>query len=63
MCLQAKTLKLIGKPPYRSLTFTQECAFKWKNSFFVAGQQWYEAIFFRNYPAQIIKIIKIVLTK
>ena len=33
MCLQPKTSNLTGKPPYRSLTFTQECTFQWKNPF------------------------------
>ena len=46
MCLQPKTLNLIGNPPYRPLTFTQERSFKSKNSFFVNGRQWCKATFF-----------------
>ena len=63
MCLQPKTWNLIGKPRYRLLTLTQECSFQWKNSFFVIDQYWCKASFFRNWPAQITKIIKVVLAK
>ena len=63
MCLQPKTWNSIGKPPYWSLTFTQKCSFQWKNFFFVVGQQLYKANFFQNQPAQITKIIKVVLAR
>ena len=33
MCLQTKTLNFIGKAPYRSLTFIQECSFNGKIPF------------------------------
>ena len=46
MFLQPKTWKLIGKPPHRSLTFTQEYCFYRKNFFFVVGQHWCKATFF-----------------
>ena len=52
-----------GKPPYRSLTSTQECSFQSKNSFFVAGQHWCRATFFYNLPAQITRIIEVLLAK
>ena len=63
MCLLANTLKLIGKPPYRSLTFTKNALLSGKIPFFVAGQQWYETTFFRKYPAQIIKILIIFIDR
>ena len=62
MCLQPKTWNLIGKPPYRSLTFIQECSFQWKSSFFVVGQHWCKVTFFQNLLAQ-IRIIKVILAK
>ena len=40
------------------MTFTQECSFQWKNSFFVVGQYWCKANLLQNKPAQIRKIIK-----
>ena len=33
MCLLPETCNLIGKPPYRSLTFTQEYSYQWKTPF------------------------------
>ena len=62
MCLPLKTWNLIEKPPYQSLTFTQECSFKWKNSFFVAGQQWCKVTFFEIGRLK-LQNIKIVLVK
>ena len=63
MCLQPKNRNLIGKPPYRLLTFTQECSFEPKNSFLMVGQHWFEATYFQNKPVQITKIIEVMLAK
>ena len=54
---------MIGKPSCWSLSFTRECFFQWKNSFFVFGQHWCRATFFQNQPAQITKSIEVMLAK
>ena len=51
-------MNLIGK-----LTFTQECSFQWKNPFFMVSQHWCKATLFQNEPAQITKIIEVMLAK
>ena len=39
---------MIGKPSYRSLTFTQECSFQRQDFFFVVRQHWCKANFFQS---------------
>ena len=57
MCLQPKNWSLIGKPPYRSLTFTQEYSFQWKNSIFLVDQRWCKANFFKISWLKLQKLI------
>ena len=58
LCFLPKTWNLIGKPPYWSLTFTQECSFQWKNPFLVVGEYCCKATLFQISWLKLQKLIK-----